>query len=538
MPMDFASQRDRVRRLIASKKPSQMSRSALEPEPLRDNIMDEEGVRTERFKQALSRKPEIEYEVEGEDGTKEQRRFTWDGFGDALKDVARANFSYDDPRLQSPEKILPSRQLNRELLADVMRGEQFSESRPYTQGNPMESVWGALAAGKSLQDSAQERLAEHIARSEQMGEQEQAEQSAEEMLERLRKRAREQSKGGGRPEREVRKGINQALRQIDKAQGSLLDLLQQQAQSTFAQDVRAAANEAASAAEDAVEGFSSLPGMEPGMAQNLTADQQIELAEKWAQNPQLRKIAKMLGRMYRDMRFKRMARQKGIPEMPVGVSVGAELERLLPHEMVRATHPMLLPGFIKDFAEHALLQYEVEGMVPAGKGPIIVVVDGSGSMSGEPFIWASSVELSLFKLAQSDGRSFAGVEFGSRGELETWVFPKGEPVDPNRVLDMASHFFGGGTSTVLGMAEALRICQDEEGFKTADVLLVGDGQDHFSQADQDVRDRLHALGVRIHGITILTGANPYFEQMCEWHMDVTDLAGANDATAALAEQIT
>jgi uncharacterized protein with von Willebrand factor type A (vWA) domain len=535
MPMmDFASQRDRVRRLIANKKPSQQSRSTLTPDPLRDNIIEEEGIQTERFKSAINRKPEIEYEVEGEDGTKEQRSFVWDGYGDALKDVAKANFSFSDPQLQSPENILASRQLNRELLNDYMRSESFDESRPYTQGNSMESVWGSLAYGKSLQESAETRLAEHIARSEQMAEQEQEQQSAEDMLEQLRDRAREQSKGGGRPERDVRKGINRALRQIAKAGGAIHGLLDQQAQSTFAADVRAANKAAADAAEEAVEGMSLLPGMEPGMAHNLTADQQLALAEKWAANDELRKIAKMLGRMYRDMRFKRKARQKGIPEMPVGVSVGADLERLLPHEMVRATHPVLLPGFIKDFAEHALLQYEVEGDVPAGKGPIVCVVDGSGSMSGEPFIWASSVELSLFKI------SFAAVEFGSSGQMKMWLFPKGKVVDPNEVFDMASHFFGGGTDTCTGMAEALRICQDEEGYKTADVVLIGDGQDHFEQADQDVRDRLHALGVRIHGITIETGENPYFEQMCEWHVDVAEiaLAGANDATDALAEQIT
>ena len=536
--MDFASSRDRVRKLIAGKRPSQQSRSVLEADPLRDNIMDEEGMRTERFKQALSRKPEIEYEVEGEDGQKEQKRFTWDGYGDALKDVARANFSYDDPKLRPADQILGSRQLNRALLEESMRSDEFSQSRPYTQGNPMESTWGALAYSKTLQDRAKDTLAEHIARSEQMGEQEQAQQSAEDMLDKLRQRAREQSAGGGRPDKATRKGINQQLRKIANAQGEVLELLQQQAQSTFAQDVHAAAAEAVEAAEDAVEGFSQMPGLEPGQAQNLSPDQQIELAEAWAKNPNLREIAKMLGRLYRDMCFKRMTRQKGIPEMPVGVAVGNELERLLPHEMVRATHPVLLPSFIKDFSEHALLQYEVEGWIPAGKGPIIAVVDGSGSMQGEPFIWASSVELALFKLARRDGRSFAGIEFGSSGELESWVFPKGTTPDPMRVLDMASHFFNGGTCTALGMEEALRICRDEEGFKTADVILIGDGCDAFRERDQQVRDALRGLDVRIHGITILTGANPYFEQMCEWHMDVTDLAGANDATTTLAQQIT
>jgi uncharacterized protein with von Willebrand factor type A (vWA) domain len=536
--MDFGSARDRVRSLIAQKKPSQQSRSALTPDPLRDNIIDEEGQRTERFREAAKRKPEIDYEVKHEDGTAEQKRFTWDGYGDALKDVARAGFSFDDPQLQSPENVLGSRQINRELLADYMRSDPFAEQQPYTRGNPMESIWAGLTAGQVLKDKAQTHLAEHIARSEQMGEQEEAQQSAEDMLENLRRRAREQSKGGGRPDRDTRKGINRALRQIAKAQGGLEQLLTEQAQSSFAQDVRAVANEMAEEAAEAVEGFSSLPGCEAGNPTNLTPDQQIELAEKWAQQREMVKIVKALGRMYRDMRFKRQARTKAVPEQPVGITTGRHLDRLVPQELARAAMPALRATFAKDFSEYSLLEYEMIGYEPAGKGPIVAVVDGSGSMSGERFTWASSVELAVFKLAQADKRSFAGVEFGSVGELKSWVFPKGKPVDPHAVFDMASHFYGGGTSTVSGMSEALRIINEESGFKTADVVLIGDGCDQFGAADQRVRDQLRELGVRIHGITIETGANPYFEQMCEWHMDVQDLAGPNDATDQLAQQIT
>lgn len=206
--------------------------------------------------------------------------------------------------------------------------------------------------------------------------------------------------------------------------------------------------------------------------------------------------------------------------------------------MTRNVGELMRGLFIQDWSARRLLEYEMQGKIPAGKGPIIEVHDGSGSMGGEPFIWASSLAACLCMLAKREKRAFAGIEFGSANQLKSWYFPKDEDTDPDKLLDFVSHFFGGGTHTATGMREALRIIEEEPEFSTADVILIGDGCDTFRDEDKRIRDRLRELDVRIHGITIMTGANPYFDQMCEWHVDVTDLAGSNDATDALAENIT
>jgi uncharacterized protein with von Willebrand factor type A (vWA) domain len=103
-------------------------------------------------------------------------------------------------------------------------------------------------------------------------------------------------------------------------------------------------------------------------------------------------------------------------------------------------------------------------------------------------------------------------------------------------MEYVTHTFGGGTSTLIGMTEALRLMQDQPEFKTADVVLVGDGQDYFQEGDRQVRDALHKLGVRIHAISIACPNNAYMQQMADHVIDVTDIA--NDAVSILAEQIT
>lgn len=540
MPMDFRGAGAQVRSLIAQKKPQQASTSTLTDDPLRDNIVEDASHESPRFQATMNRKPTIEFEVENEDGTKEQRSYDWTTFPDMIRDVARANFSFDEPEARSRDAMRPSHRLNREIMAEYLLNEPFSESRPYTRNNELESLYGAMAAANDLEESARTRLAEHIARSEEMGEQEQAIGDADELMDKLREQAKAQLDEAGKVDPNLVDQMRGTAKQRQQARQKLGQLVQQQNASSLVADAQAAAQSAAQAGADAAESIVSLPGTEPGTPHNLTPDKQIALAEKWSENETMKEIARMLGRMYRDMRFDRETRAKNVPIEPVGVTTGRDMERLLPHEAARgfSDNPMIKATFLSDWSAHALLQYDMQGKLPAGKGPIIEVHDGSGSMGGEPFIWATSVALCLLKLALAEKRPFAGIEFGSSGQLKSWYFPKGRPADPDAVFDFASHFFGGGTSTVTGMTEALRIVSDEPDFSTADVILVGDGQDYFREADQAVRDALRGKDVRIHCISIQCPNNAYMEQMGEYVIDVIDLAGSNNATSRLAQNIT
>jgi uncharacterized protein with von Willebrand factor type A (vWA) domain len=536
MAMDFKSAGDRVRSLIAAKKPGQLSRSALTPSPLRDRVMRETEERSPRFQAYTNDVPEVEYQVE-RDGQQVTEKFEWTSYGEAVRDVGRAGFSYDEPELLSPDKVRPSHQFNREMLASTLANEEFDAARPYTRNDEVESQYTAMKFAQTLKDAAPE-VAEHIARAQQMEQAEQQVDSAEEMLERLRQRARDEITADGEVSDPTKRDIKREVKARANGKDQLGQLIDAHVQSNYVQAAAKVGREAAAAMKDAAEAMSALPGVEPGQAHNISPDTQIALAEKWAKNPNTKAILEMLGRMQVDFKFKRQARTKNVRIEPVGVTTGNDVESLLPHEFARAYHPTLKPLFMKDFAERSLLQYEFAGKERAGKGPIIELHDGSGSMAGEKFVWASSLGLTLATGAAREKRDFAGIEFGSSGQVKSWMFLAHDPPDPEKLLDFATHFYSGGTSTVGGFREALRIMRDYPQFETADVILIGDGLDRFTDADRKVRDELRALNVRIHGITIMTPSNPYFEQMCDWHMDVQELAGPNDATDALAEQLT
>lgn len=544
MAMDFTRASQRVRSMIAAKKPQELSRSTLTADDLRDNIIAENESHTARFKSTIQRKRTVEYEVTttDEDGkeTTEQREYSWTSFPDMMRDVARAGFSFDEPELRNANEVQPSRMLNRALMAETMISEGFQESRPYTRNNETEALYGAMAAAKSLEESAKTHLAEHIARSQEMEEQEGEIASADDMMNDLRKRARDQIDAAGQVEDQTKREIKGQVKRRQTAREALADLIQQQAQSSMIADAAAAARKAAAAGAEATSALSMLPGIGGGQAHNLSPDQQIELAEKWAANKTLRDIMALLGRMYRDMRFKREARTKNVPIEPVGITTGDDFSLMLPHELARgfSDNKLIKTTFVKDFVERNVLQYEMQGKMPAGKGPIICVTDGSGSMSGEKFVWAASVGVCLMMIAQREKRAFAGIEFGSANQMKSWYFPKDEPADTDAVLDYASHFFGGGTDTDTGMREALRICQQEPVFKSADVVIIGDGQDYFTADSTTMKHQFDELGVRIQGISILAPGCRHLEQWCENVVDILDMANTEEAIDAMATGLT
>jgi uncharacterized protein with von Willebrand factor type A (vWA) domain len=168
-----------------------------------------------------------------------------------------------------------------------------------------------------------------------------------------------------------------------------------------------------------------------------------------------------------------------VPIRPVGGTIGNDLDRLLPHELARGyiDHPLVKATFICDFAERRLLQFDVEGVAPAGKGPVIPICDGSGSMAGENLTCAVSLVLPILTICRREKREFAAAQLGPAGQLKSWIFRAREPADPHQVLDLATRFFASGTDITTGLAEAVRIMREHPAFKTADVIVIGDGID-------------------------------------------------------------
>ena len=463
MAMNFATASKRVRGLLAPTKPADLSKSSLTPDPLRDNIIRDAGAQSERFQSAVRKYPTIEYERTNDDGSTSTESYEWETFPEAVRDFARAAFGWDEPEVLSRDKVRPSHRFNREIMQAAINSPGFRELRPHARNNELESLYGAIMGAPELEAMAPDAL-ERAHRAQREDERPGAARAVRRGDVRAAAPAREA--GGPRPRR--RAGRHQArdqaraARQGRQAQDALAQLVHEESTSSMVVDAIAAGEAMAQSAAEAVQAMGNVPG---SAAARRTTSRPTSRSRSPRSGRRTRTSARSCGcsggcctrcasSARRARRTSTSSRWASRPATTCGACCRTS------SRAGSARTALIKTSFIKDYAERGLLQYDMEGKAPAGKGPIITVHDGSGSMSGEKFVWATSLCLSVLTIAHREKRQFAGAEFGSAGQVASWIFPPDRAPDPEQVLDYATHFFAGGTSTLTGMREALRIMRE------------------------------------------------------------------------------
>jgi uncharacterized protein with von Willebrand factor type A (vWA) domain len=99
----------------------------------------------------------------------------------------------------------------------------------------------------------------------------------------------------------------------------------------------------------------------------------------------LRRICDHAGRLRRLAQSRqRLKTAHGVDEV-AGVEPGGDLGRLLPAELARLMLPETELDALRRLAERQALSLQLRGSEPVGKGPVMVVVDESGSMEVRHF---------------------------------------------------------------------------------------------------------------------------------------------------------
>ena len=245
-------------------------------------------------------------------------------------------------------------------------------------------------------------------------------------------------------------------------------------------------------------------------------------------DPRLRRIAALAGRMRLTAKKAQQSRVEPGREEAVDVEMGDDIQRLLPSELAQIADPDLEILVLRRLVERQALQYRLAGTEAAERGPIIVLVDSSGSMSGARSEWAMGVALALLEVAARQRRPFALAHFDD-GVQAAWTVEKPRSLTLARLLEMVSFFSGGGTNvqTALDHAHALIIGRSH--MRKADVILVSDGE------SGDFSDRVESLkkvGASTYGVAIATRWSAANAAGLEDYVQVSDSdvqAGADGA---------
>lgn len=210
----------------------------------------------------------------------------------------------------------------------------------------------------------------------------------------------------------------------------------------------AAAEAVAAAAEEVrelIEARGALGMGAGGAGSKLDPAKVAEAFKRVRNNPRLRKICEVAGRYRRVAQSKQRMKVSHGQDETVGVELGGDLSRILPAELVKLDVPDLELDMLRRLAERQAQCRELGGVEPVGKGPIIVVVDESGSMDGEKVIQAKALALGLAWVARSQNRWCALVAYSGETGERLLPLPPGR-WDELALCEWLAAFLSGGSN--------------------------------------------------------------------------------------------
>lgn len=221
----------------------------------------------------------------------------------------------------------------------------------------------------------------------------------------------------------------------------------------------------------------------------------------------------------------------------IGVEQTDNLSRILPSELGALADPWRTADLIRRIGERSAMGYAMRGKERTAKGPILVALDLSGSMSeGDKDAWSKAVALAILDIARHERRAF-GVCLFNGGIVETFMAPKPHEVSPIELLDVLSREPDGGTRFAPPVTWALDIIESarESGkFKRADLVMITDGEASRDGASE-LRERADELGAVVFGIEIQSrGA---LASWCHQSAAIDDVSHDTKATDLIFDKI-
>ena len=223
------------------------------------------------------------------------------------------------------------------------------------------------------------------------------------------------------------------------------------------------------------------------------------------------------------------------PMSTQGVSRSDDVARMLPQEAAYLGHRKLHMFWHARRAEKALLSYQVEGVLQEHqpeliemaekeqkkrqksepkRGPVMVCIDTSASMQGEPEQLAKAISLEVVRLANEQQRDCLLFAFSGPGQLleERLVFNKS---GLKTIIQFLQQSFHGGSDIREPIRHALKRIEQEQ-WKKADMLLVSDGRftipgEIVARIDRERREE----GLRIQCISVGRWSSSNMERICQ-----------------------
>lgn len=206
------------------------------------------------------------------------------------------------------------------------------------------------------------------------------------------------------------------------------------------------AQEEVDAVEEMQKGLGQAEGLGQGeAAQAADLDKIRATFERLRSSQRLKDIFERAGAYRRAAQAAQSAKTKHGYDDMIGVELGGDVSRLLANELALIDDEDLELDIMRRIVENQAMCREYEGVEKLDRGPVVVVVDESGSMNGAPIANAKALALSMAWIAKFQKRWCALVGFSGGTEGVVCVLKPGK-WNQTELLDWLAHFYGGGTT--------------------------------------------------------------------------------------------
>ena len=188
---------------------------------------------------------------------------------------------------------------------------------------------------------------------------------------------------------------------------------------------------------------------------------------------------------------------------------------------------------MRRFVEADLLQYAINANDKGARGPMVVCIDGSGSMAGDKELWAKAVCLTLMETARRQRRHFRAIVFsGGQRDLKTFDLLKmpargrleAPPIDVADLVDFADYFPRGGTDFQGPLDAALEVLEEKK-LRRGDVVFITDGEAHVDPGWlAGFMSAKRRLEFKIYGVMVDMGKPSRTDVVARFADEITSVA--------------